>query len=143
MVNNISTAMKTGQGSNNGLTTQSSQKIAILEKYFLSAVASRSHENSSHGDLNEDSDLTPAREREIDQWVEDNANADDGFLFINFDDAGGQRVSKALDADSPLGVLTSAEKRQLIDAAALEWCRTGNTENIRETAKNLKGPTET
>jgi hypothetical protein len=137
MTENIGTTANTGAGNKYSQTTQSSKNLTNAETAFLSAITPAESEKSYQEDRNNTA-LTPARKQEIDQWVEDNANAEDGFLFINFDDAGGERVSKALNGDSPLGALTSEEKRHLLDAATSEWCRTGNTENIHETTENLE-----
>jgi hypothetical protein len=76
-------------------------------------------------------------EQEIDEWVAQNANSKESFLFIDYDDDGGERVSRALSGDSSLGSLTASEQRHLIDAAVKEWRQTGNIENIREAAENL------
>ena len=84
-----------------------------------------------------ESHVSPGREREIDNWVQNNANAEYEVLGVGVDDDGGERVSKALNGDSSLGVLTPSEQRYLIDAASTEWRQTGNTENIREAAENL------
>jgi hypothetical protein len=137
MTENIGTTTNTGAGNKYSQTTQSSKNLTNAETAFLSAIAPPESEKSYQEDFN-NTDLTPSRKREIDQWVEDNANAEDGFLFINFDDAGGERVSDALNGDTSLGKLSSSEKRHLIDAATTEWRQTGNEENIRQAAENLK-----
>ncbi|MEJ2639040.1 MAG: DUF4781 domain-containing protein [Desulfosarcinaceae bacterium] len=88
----------------------------------------------------EDTDGVIARQPDISEWIAKNANAKESFLFIDYDDNGGEKVSRALNGDSSLGSLTPSEQRFLIDAAVKEWSQTGNTENIREAAENLKNP---
>ncbi|WP_020410826.1 DUF4781 domain-containing protein [Hahella ganghwensis] len=96
--------------------------------------------NQSSHSVDSVSNVTPARGQEIDQWVQDNAHAEDTFAGIGYDDAGGERVSKALNGESSLGLLTSSEKRYLVESATTKWRISGNTENIREAAENLQSP---
>ena len=79
-------------------------------------------------------------EQEIDEWVAQNANSEESCLFIDYDDDGGEKVSRALNGDSSLGALTPSEQRYLIDSAGREWRQSGNAENIREAAENLTNP---
>ncbi len=79
-----------------------------------------------------DSTLTPQRQSQIDNWVEQNALARDFF-----DAAGGERVAEALNHKSELGTLNTTETHYLASESLSVWQRDGNTENVREAGQNI------
>ncbi len=125
------------------MTGVSSSQAGAASTSSQSLGQSSSAETSSHStsvmqEAGASSDLSPARQQEIDSWVQSNANAQDSFAGISYDEAGGERVAEALNGDSSLGRLSPAEQRHLVDTAARDWARDGNEENIREALRNVE-----
>ena len=78
-------------------------------------------------------DPAPDRAREIDRWVESNANATSWF-----DDDGGENVGAALTGDSDLGALTAAEQSYLARQSVEAWKSRQSGETIREAAEAVR-----
>jgi hypothetical protein len=75
--------------------------------------------------------LSPERRAEIDGWVDENANAQQGrmFEFIRGkEDVGGDLVGEALQGESSLGELTEVEGDYLAEEAVESWLANGSGE---------------
>jgi hypothetical protein len=88
--------------------------------------------------VDSDTGISPERQKQIDNWLDGNVNAETRLFGIGVDSDGGEKVSAALNGDSELGELSAHEQRYLITASAKAWQQTGNQENIREATENLQ-----
>lgn len=81
-----------------------------------------------------DENANPERMREIDQWVDDKANATSFW-----DDNGGENVGAALNGDSDLGPLTTVEQQYLANQSVEAWQSRQSSETIREATEAVQG----
>lgn len=84
--------------------------------------------------------LTPEREAEIQQWLDDNATKESSFLFIK-DSKGGTTTAEALTGNSSLGDLNDAERQAVAEGAVQQWSQQDDgprVENMREAAEGVQ-----